>query len=168
MTLIPPFNKGRTATHETGYFFGLRHIWGDGSSCGATDYVSDTPDQANETNGCPTHPAAELYGHEMFQNYLDYTDDACMNLFTQGQIARMEVVLQNSPRRASLNGAPGAMDPAPVANDLGIRQIVNPQVTSCGGDVIPNIEVRNYGTNLITSARIEVRREGCIPGNQSM
>ncbi len=158
--LDPQFNKGRTATHEIGHFFGLRHIWGDASSCSASDFVDDTPPQSNETNGCPSHPQLSCTVNKMFQNYLDYTNDACMNLFTQGQIARMEVVLQNSPRRASLTTSPGSMDPAPVANDLGIRQIINPAVTSCGGDIIPTIEVRNYGTNLITSARIEVKREG--------
>lgn len=155
--LEPQFNKGRTATHEVGHFLGLRHIWGDASSCSATDYVSDTPPQDNPTNGCPTHPQIACSVNKMFQNYLDYTNDNCMNLFTQGQVARMEVILQNSPRRASLNSSPGASDPSPVANDLGIREIINPEVTSCGGTVTPSVEVRNYGLNSITSARLEVK-----------
>ncbi len=49
-------NKGRTATHEVGHFFGLRHIWGDQSNCRGTDYVSDTPPQSSSTSGCPSHP----------------------------------------------------------------------------------------------------------------
>lgn len=162
--LEPQFNKGRTATHEIGHFFGLRHIWGDNSSCIATgdgsDYVDDTPVQSTETTGCPSHPQVSCSNNKMFQNYLDYTNDACMNLFTAGQVTRMEIILQNSPRRASLTSSLGSQPPAPVANDLGIREILNPGVTSCGGTLTPGIEVRNYGTNVITSARIEFKLNG--------
>ncbi|MFZ1807873.1 MAG: M43 family zinc metalloprotease, partial [Cyclobacteriaceae bacterium] len=154
------FNKGRTATHEIGHFFGLRHIWGDASSCSATDYVDDTPAQSNETTGCPGNPQVSCTTNKMFQNYLDYTNDACMNLFTAGQVTRMEIILQNSPRRASLTSSIGSQDPTPVANDLGIREILNPGITSCGGTISPTIEVRNYGNNAITSARIEFKLNG--------
>jgi gliding motility-associated-like protein len=104
--LQPPYNKGRTTTHEMGHFFGLRHTWGDKEDCNGTDYVDDTPGQANPTIGCPPHPQKECPidnpKSKMFQNYLDYTDDVCMNLFTAGQVDRMISVLENSPRRASL------------------------------------------------------------------
>jgi len=99
-------NKGRTATHEVGHFFGLRHIWGDQSNCNGTDYVNDTPPQSSSTSGCPNHPQPQCPSGNpraaMFQNYLDLSDDACMNIFTKGQIIRMRTVLENSPRRASL------------------------------------------------------------------
>ncbi len=104
--LHPIYSKGRTATHEIGHFFGLRHMWGDVSNCQGTDYVDDTPPQAYETIGCPPHPQKECPlsdpVNKMFQNFLDYTDDVCMNLFTQGQVDRMITVLENCPRRASL------------------------------------------------------------------
>ena len=104
--LHPTYNKGRTTTHEMGHFFGLRHTWGDQSDCAGTDYVDDTPGQANQTIGCPAHPQKECPAdnpqNKMFQNFLDYTDDECMNLFTKDQVDRMIVVLENSPRRASL------------------------------------------------------------------
>ncbi|MGE0589496.1 MAG: M43 family zinc metalloprotease [Cyclobacteriaceae bacterium] len=158
--LDPQFNKGRTATHEIGHFFGLRHIWGDVSGCGGTDYVSDTPSQSSETSGCPSHPQVSCSSNKMFQNYLDYTNDACMNLFTAGQVTRMEIILQNSPRRASLTTSPRSQDPAPVPNDLGIRTIVTPEVTSCGGTITPTIEVRNYGTNTVTSTKIQFLLNG--------
>jgi gliding motility-associated-like protein len=103
--LDPALNRGRTATHEVGHFFGLRHIWGDTTNCIGTDYVADTPPQ-NQTLGCPAHPQKDCPvdnpAAKMFQNYLDYTDDACMNIFTQGQVDRMSIVLENSPRRFSL------------------------------------------------------------------
>ena len=98
-------NKGRTATHEAGHFFGLRHIWGDVNDCDGTDYVDDTPPQAGSSSGCPTHPQKQCPSEQrsvMFQNFLDLTDDGCMNLFTNGQVIRMETVLESSPRRASL------------------------------------------------------------------
>ncbi len=155
------YNKGRTTTHEVGHFLGLRHLWGDVSNCGPPgDYVDDTPPQSGSTNGCPSHPQLSCSNTKMFQNYLDYTNDACMNLFTQGQIARMEIVLQNSPRRASLTTSLGSQEPMPVSNDLGLREILSPGVTSCGGTVAPSVEVRNYGNNTITAAKIEFKVSG--------
>jgi PKD repeat protein len=101
-----PFNKGRTVTHEVGHCFGLRHIWGDdGTACGGNgDFCADTPDQADENYNCPSFPsnASCSNGGDMSMNYMDYTDDACMYMFTVGQKARMDAVLANSPRRASL------------------------------------------------------------------
>lgn len=158
--LDPKFNKGRTATHEVGHFLGLRHIWGDVNNCLGTDYVDDTPPQSGPTTNCPSHPQVVCFGNKMFQNYLDYTDDACMNLFTVQQVARMDVVINNSPRRASLLTSPGSVPPTVVANDLGIRSIVNPATSACVGMVTPQIEVRNYGSNTITSFSIRVSVNG--------
>lgn len=96
-------NLGRTLTHEAGHFFGLRHIWGD-AACG-TDYCGDTPTQDNETNGCPGAPSATncvIGENRMFENYMDYSNDICMNTFTTNQSQRAAAVLTNSPRRISL------------------------------------------------------------------
>ncbi|MBM3935530.1 MAG: hypothetical protein FJ343_00060 [Sphingomonadales bacterium] len=95
------YNKGRTATHEVGHWLGLRHIWGDGSSCTATDYCADTPPSDAANYGCPTTHSS-CSGPDMVQNYMDYSDDNCMNLFTYNQVQRMWTVLANSPRRVSL------------------------------------------------------------------
>jgi hypothetical protein len=160
--LHPRYNKGRTLTHEMGHFFGLRHIWGDVSTCSSTDYVADTPVQDESTNNCPTHPRTSCSATKMFQNYLDYTDDACMNVFTQGQIARMNTVLQESPRRRELPTSIGSTLPTASLNDLGIASILSPANTACSGLVIPSIIVRNFGLNQITSAQIQLKRNNAI------
>lgn len=86
-TLTAPYNKGRTATHEIGHWLGLKHLWGD-SDCG-DDGIADTPPQQTSNSFCPTFPhlsacSNNQYG-DMFMNFMDFTDDACMNMFTQGQ-----------------------------------------------------------------------------------
>ncbi len=97
------YGYGRTLTHELGHFFGLRHIWGD-SNCG-NDYCADTPPQFEETTGCPS--AGTLNGctpsvAKMFQNYMDYSNDACLNTFTLNQAQRCWTVMDNSPCRKAL------------------------------------------------------------------
>ena len=95
-TVQPPYNKGRTTTHEIGHWLNLDHVWGDtwgSNGCNADDNIADTPNQEEENYNCPgfPHNAAACntsYG-DMFMNYMDYTNDACMNLFTEGQKARM-------------------------------------------------------------------------------
>ncbi len=161
--LEPDYNKGRTATHEIGHFFGLRHTWGDDSgACSGTDYVNDTPNQANSTTGCPAHPSLSCTNNKMFQNYLDYTDDVCMNIFTQGQVSRMQTVIENSPRRLSLLTSSALLDPVPVANDLGIKEVITPAISECNSTFTPAIEIRNYGSNTITSAQIQIKKDGVL------
>ena len=86
----PPFDKGRTATHEIGHWLNLFHIWGDDrGACTGSDQVRDTPNQARRKRQCPTfphRPAATRATGDMFMNYMDYTDDACMFMFTKGQV----------------------------------------------------------------------------------
>lgn len=95
-----PYNKGRTLTHETGHWLGLRHIWGDGVC--ADDFVADTPTQRSASSGCPNSLACNNTTPAMVQNYMDYSNDACMNIFTQGQKTRMLAVMEVSPRRKTL------------------------------------------------------------------
>jgi hypothetical protein len=104
-TAQAPFDLGRTATHEIGHYFNLRHIWGDSSTCGVDDQVSDTPDSNQPNYGCPTRASCGN-GGDMVENYMDYTDDACMNLFTTGQKTRMEALFVAGGGRESLANAP--------------------------------------------------------------
>lgn len=159
--LLSGFDRGRTSTHEIGHYLGLIHIWGDdGGACTGTDYVDDTPNQAGSTQSCPSHPRMSCSNTIMFQNFMDYTSDQCMNLFTQGQVERMEIVLMNSPRRASLLESPGADEPVPVANDVGIRSIVTPGDDVCPPQIVPSLDIRNYGTDVVTSVTIRVFLDG--------
>ncbi|CAN5322057.1 hypothetical protein BH23BAC1_BH23BAC1_43020 [soil metagenome] len=155
---INPRSMGRTTTHEIGHFLGLRHTWGDGN-CDVDDYCDDTPNSRGPNYTC-TSERISCDSRDMFENYMDYTNDVCMNIFTQCQKARMRTVLTNSPRRESLTNSPGLEDPVLVANDAGIKEIVSPQVSSCESLIIPEIEVRNYGINNITSLEIGLFLDG--------
>lgn len=98
---------GRTTVHEVGHYLGLRHIWGDGGglfggdSCGADDGIEDTPNQgAQSGTECDTtiNTCLDTFGidlPDMFENYMDYSGEACQNTFTKGQIAHMRAVLMN-------------------------------------------------------------------------
>ncbi len=106
-TLQARFNKGRTATHEVGHWLNLFHIWGDDAgACTGTDEVADTPNQANSNSGCPGFPIVTCSNQgDMSMNYMDYTDDACMNLFTNGQKDRMRTLFAAGGFRESFISA---------------------------------------------------------------
>jgi hypothetical protein len=109
--LSAPFDKGRTATHEIGHYLNLRHIWGDGN-CSADDFVSDTPLAAAPNYGCPAYPSKSCtsnggFTSDMFMNYMDYSDDACMFMFSAGQKARMDAIFDPGGAREGLGTSTG-------------------------------------------------------------
>lgn len=153
---------GRTTTHEIGHFLGLRHIWGDPvgqDPCEEDDYVEDTPLQATETTGCPDEKTS-CGNINMIQNYMDYTDDACMNIFTEDQKTRMRIVLENSKRRTSLLTSPALEPPVLADNDAGISRIVSPAPSECDGNITPEISVFNAGQNQLESFRVSLFLQG--------
>jgi len=108
-----PYNLGRTATHEVGHWLNLRHIWGD-SNCG-DDQVSDTPTHNTSNSGCPTYPHYSTCSGspvEMTMNYMDYTYDACMYMFSTGQSTRMNALFATGGSRASLLSSLGCVAPS--------------------------------------------------------
>jgi len=117
-TATAPFNKGRTATHEVGHWLNLRHIWGDdGTGCTGSDQVTDTPNSAGPNYGCPAFPTVTCSNGpngDMFMNYMDYTDDACMFMFSSGQVSRMQALFATGGARASLLTSNGCSTPTPV------------------------------------------------------
>jgi len=109
-TLAAPYNKGRTLTHELGHWFGLRHVWGDderlSDTCSGSDYADDTPNQALPNYSCPTYPHVTCSNGpngDLFMDYMDYVNDACMQLFSADQKDRLQAVMAaGTPRRSIL------------------------------------------------------------------
>jgi len=101
-TYISYYDLGRTATHEVGHWMNLYHIWGDdGGTCRGSDLVDDTPNQGDLNFGCPDFPHVSCGNSgDMSMNYMDYTDDACMYMFTNGQAQRMLAVFAPGGPRA--------------------------------------------------------------------
>ena len=101
-TATYPYNLGRTATHEVGHWMNLRHIWGD-ATCGS-DLVSDTPTHNTANYGVPAYPHYSTCSGtpvEMTMNYMDYTDDRGMFMFSNGQKSRMAALFVSGGSRAS-------------------------------------------------------------------
>ncbi|MEU7857016.1 M43 family zinc metalloprotease [Nonomuraea sp. NPDC049141] len=118
-TATPPFDGGRTATHEIGHWLNLYHIWGDDDGgCTTDDKVADTPNQAGSNTGVPTFPrvtCGNAPDGDMFMNYMDYTDDVSMFMFTKGQGTRMNACLEGT--RASFLVAQEVRVPASVGHN---------------------------------------------------
>jgi len=125
--LNAPYDRGRTMTHEVGHWLGLRHIWGDGA-CGVDDYCADTPESDASNGGClTTHTSCGTL--DMVQNYMDYSNDTCMDTFTQDQKDRMQAIMAGSPRRMELNSSIGCQSPSTVTFTLVATPVSQ---TNCG------------------------------------
>ncbi len=127
-----PFNLGRTATHEVGHYLGLYHIWGDdGTACTGSDQVADTPNQAGASSGCPG-VTNNCGSDNMTMNYMDYTDDACMYMFTNGQKARTDAVLAGSRSSLTTSAAIVCAAPSPQISFVSLATATQAEGTSCG------------------------------------
>ncbi|MEM6967293.1 MAG: M43 family zinc metalloprotease [Bacteroidota bacterium] len=98
------FYLGRTLTHEMGHFLNLYHLWGEGG-CNGTDFVEDTPVQMKAYSGCPMHPQVSCGTEDMFMNFMNYVDDNCLAMFTEGQKMRMLATLDENGIRGSLRNS---------------------------------------------------------------
>ncbi|KAA9325475.1 M43 family zinc metalloprotease [Adhaeribacter soli] len=110
-TVLPNFNLGRTAVHEVGHWLNLKHIFGESHDangypdCNDDDEVSDTPKQQGPNYNCPSFPTntqacdKSLPNGTMFMNFMDYTDQSCSLMFTEGQKRRMEAALEYGGRK---------------------------------------------------------------------
>lgn len=158
--LNAPFDRGRTMTHEVGHYLGLRHIWGD-ANCG-DDFCADTPTQQTASGGnCPATTTCDSVA-DLTTNYMDYSNDSCMNNFTQNQKDRMLVVMANSPRRMELsssnkcnsstvpfiNISPGTPSPNEIAegSDCNFQDYTIDLTISLGGSATSTVTLVNSGT----------------------
>jgi len=169
--LFPAFNKGRTTTHELGHFFNLHHIWGDdGGGCGGSDFPDDlagnddTPNQAQQTEGNPdpdgigkivTDQCSPVPPGIMYQNFMDYSDDVAMVMFTKGQQTRMISALSTSPDRSPILGSLTYQHPVIHGRDARIIKILNPLTSSPQCAVFsPSVIIRNSGDKPLTTLQI--------------
>ncbi|WP_418510570.1 M43 family zinc metalloprotease [Corallibacter sp.] len=154
--LSPPFDRGRTMTHEVGHYLGLYHTF-QGGCFGAGDEIDDTPAVDSPNYGCPTgHTSCGTL--DMIENYMDYTDDICMNTFTSGQKTRVQAVLATFANRSTLAASDGA-DPLPAVSVDASAEIESTNI-SCGTEANPVIRITNWGTNTLTSATITYDIDG--------
>jgi len=145
------YNLGRTMTHEVGHWLGLRHIWGDGG-CGQDDFCADTP--ASSTSNFQCNQSVHCGSADMTENYMDYTNDACMDTFTPDQKSRIVAVLNNSPRRMELVTTSNGCQ-AGTAYNLDAEIILTcPSEPLCDTGIIPVVELVNRGTATLNSAQI--------------
>ena len=147
-----PYNKGRTATHEVGHWLNLLHTWGDDENssdpCAGTDQVSDTPNQSGPNFGCPALTTNSCgNGGDMFMNFMDYTDDNCMNIFTAGQKNRMLATLNGI--RSSIPFSLGCQTPPIVQECDTLNNIVGGDglVYYLSNEIVPTDTGFFTGTN---------------------
>ncbi|MCB0520925.1 MAG: T9SS type A sorting domain-containing protein [Lewinellaceae bacterium] len=171
LNVEPPYDLGRTCTHEIGHYFNLEHPWGPGIlDCCKDDFVADTP-PACETyiNQCPVHPVVSCAGPDLFMDYMFYTDDACMGMFTKGQKARMLATLNTVrsglvesqgciavPTHESFLGTDWVIYPNPVHDYLKVEN------TSLEGGWA-ELELFGIAGNRLLSQRFETSKQQSIP-----
>lgn len=150
--------SGRLMVHEAGHWLHLFHVWGnDNFTQCASDSVADTPPQdGSSPYNCPSFPQYDNCTSSgsgiMFMNYMDYTEDVCLNSFTNGQVARMHAAL-TSLRPTILNSTKcSPLNLPPV--DASIAFINGPTGTFCDLDITPEFSLGNFGSDSLTSVTI--------------
>ena len=158
-TALAPFNLGRTGTHEVGHWLGLKHIWGD-DDCGSDD-IDDTPQQRSYNYGCPNFPRTNncttTAAGEMFMNYMDFTNDACMSMFTHGQVNKMRGIFARNNDKNSFLSAPACTYSEPAEGPAIIIPVEEIKETDIQVSVYPN-PTNNF-------ININVKAEGLLAAN---
>lgn len=159
-SLMGGYNKGHTLTHEAGHYFGLLHIWGSDETCNDSgfsgDGVNDTPNQADLYFGCPNHPQFSCNSNDMFMNFMDYTDDDCKNMFTNGQKNRMLGVINGSRSGLKNNASATCFQQL----DAGIVEVLHPKGNLCSSLITPVVRIRNNGVQPITALTLSFQLSG--------
>jgi len=151
------YGLGRTVTHEVGHWLNLDHVWGNGGCSAANDDgVSDTPRQSDANYDCPTFPKVECNSGSngvMFMNYMDYVDDNCMNMFTQGQGDRMIAAI-NTYRPSLLNSQCGSSANCPPVVTTTTGSI--PSGTTQAGVTVVSAGTVSSSADVVFSAKTSI------------
>ncbi|HTE09880.1 MAG TPA: M43 family zinc metalloprotease, partial [Chitinophagaceae bacterium] len=153
----PMYSGGKTLTHETGHYFDLYHIWGDDSgACTGTDFVDDTPNQGNSSSVCPagikTDNCTATGDGIIYQDYMDYTYDNCLVMFTSQQVTRMESAF--IAYRSSLLTSVACQAPVSYNFDAQLRSLNQPGQRICSNPFSPSVTVRNRGTQTLSALTV--------------
>lgn len=189
-TITGVFDKGITLVHEAGHYFYLYHIWGDDSgACSGDDFrlgygnlpgacTDDTPNQAGATSGCFSGVATDACSASapgfMYQNYMDYSNDGCLYMFTPHQMCRMEAALDLY--RASLKTSNGCTPVTPNNNNARVSEIVYPSsrgfacgttALTCDNVIAPKVMLVNDGDAPLTSVTFQIKIDNAIVATQN-
>ncbi len=162
--LSAPFDKGRTMTHEVGHFLGLYHTFQgacpfSGESANEGDFCLDTPAVGSPNYGCPSSDSCATGDSDMVENYMDYTNDACMNIFTNDQKARVLAVLASQNNRASLTTS-NVCQPGLIFDTDAMVAVTDIPADLCDQDLDVSVRITNAGNNLLTTATIAYNVDG--------
>ncbi|GEO11821.1 hypothetical protein SAE01_43170 [Segetibacter aerophilus] len=154
------YNTGKTLPHETGHYLNLFHIWGDDKGeCTGSDEVGDTPNQTDATRGCTngikTDACTPGGNGIMYQNYMDYSFDSCLVMFTKEQVARMESALL--AYRSSLISSNACTQPVLKNYDARLSSIDQPAQRLCTSLFTPVVSIQNKGSQILTSLDISTQ-----------
>lgn len=157
------YNKGRTCSHEVGHWLSLSHPSGDdGGNCTGDDDCNDTPRESENVFNCPSFPYIDQCSGApngvMFMNYMDYTNDKCMNIFTQCQVGKMLGVL-NTTRQSILTSPAGCRGPQ-FNVDAGISTIQFATDTLPAQGFRPRVQLTNHGIDNLTYVEINYQVDG--------
>lgn len=159
VTIGGVFNLGRTMTHEVGHYLGLYHTFQGG--CADGDVCADTPAISGPNGGCPTIDSCAGGAADMVENYMDYTNDSCMNVFTNDQKARVINTMTNSANRPNTTTSNVCTELASVNDDGSIEiNSLSESGGACSGELTPNVRITNWGTATLTSATVSYDIDG--------
>lgn len=163
------FNLGRTAVHEIGHWLNLSHIWGNGAdnpNCTNSDSVDDTPQADGPNFGCPSVAPNTCVDEpidfvDMTENYMDYSNDACLNMFTTGQKLRMRAMFDEGGYRSSLLESLGCVPVEQGQDDVRLVSITAPNEGEEICSVFqPRFTVQNFGTDPLIFFTVEYTLNG--------
>ena len=162
------YNGGKTLTHETGHYFNLYHNWGDDDgACTGTDFVDDTPNQGGASSGCQsgivTDNCTTSGNGIMYQNFMDYSYDQCLLLFTTQQVQRMESALLTYRLSLTTSNActPAVLQPL----DAQLKSIIAPAQRVCKNSFTSVVTVKNLGLQTLTSLVVSTVIDNAAPVN---